>query len=199
MRNKHCLLTGLVGCVLFLSSPHAAEPETVRVRVSVKRVLNDRGSLLRGGSSTRKLWRRRETLKGPRAAIVRTRSTATSGSGPRAPMLLIPATVHRKELSANTMGSSCATSTSYVAAPAPLLVRTCGVRTGISFPPPRDGSSAVYGWRVEPRLGSLCRRKFLGYSADKPYDAERIEAERSLLYPGLLIRLLMRRPGPTPR
>ena len=53
MRNKHCLLTGLVGCVLFLSSPHAAEPETVRVRVSVKRVLSDRGSLPRGTYGSR--------------------------------------------------------------------------------------------------------------------------------------------------
>ena len=54
MRNKHRLAWGLVGCVLLLSErSFAAEPETVRIRVSVKRVRSDQGSLPRGTYGSR--------------------------------------------------------------------------------------------------------------------------------------------------
>src|SRR5215470_848480 len=68
-------------------------------------------------------------------------SSATCGSGRRAPMHRIRVSARRREPSANTTASSCATSTYCAVALSPPHGRICVLPTGISFRPRPAGSS----------------------------------------------------------
>src|SRR2546426_5878381 len=71
------------------------------------------------------------------------RCMATCGNGPKAPTRLIRTSSQVRERSGNTMGSSCATSTSCAVAHAPPPYRICGPPTATSFRPPPNGNSWV--------------------------------------------------------
>src|SRR5712691_2109033 len=74
------------------------------------------------------------------------RCLGTSGSGRRALTRHTRASASHLAHSANTTASSCATNTSYAAAPARLPGRTFDRPIVISSHPKRDGSSAAFAW-----------------------------------------------------